>query len=264
MTWAGRVMGRAIGLPGRAAAEIRAATALLTRIPIGASDPGATGAAAFGFVGGLVGATGAIVLLVLGERAPLAAGGLAVGATALVSGALHLDGLADTADALAAPTAEAATAARKDPRVGSAGAVAIALVILVDASLLAALATRGGSALAAFACIVATAGSRAVPPIVAEVIRRPAPGSGLGRWFAERVGMTAALCAAGSAATIGASAALVLGRPILLVAITGGMALTLAVAVWLAGARQGIDGDGFGALVEVAFALVLLITALGL
>ena len=60
---------------------------------------------------------------------------------AAVSGGLHLDGLADTADALVAPDAYAAERAREDPSVGPGGAVALLVVLGAE---VAALASRDG------------------------------------------------------------------------------------------------------------------------
>jgi adenosylcobinamide-GDP ribazoletransferase len=252
-----RAIGAGVGCP------IRAAVGFLTRIPVSPGDGIATGAAAFGVVGALIGVAGAIVLLLLGPRAPLAAGAAAVGALALVSGGLHLDGLADTADALAAPTAEAATRARKDPRVGAAGAAAIAIAVVLDAALLAGLVGRKGALEAALVCLVATAGSRAIAPFVAALIRRPAEGSGVGRWFIGGTGAGAALVATGSVLVLAGAAAFAISTPALVGGLVGGTVATLAVAVWLARLRDGLDGDGFGALIEVGFAAILLATTLG-
>ena len=55
-----------------------------------------------------------------GHPGPAAISALAI--VAILSGGLHLDGLADTSDALAAP-AGAADRARTDPRAGTAGVV---------------------------------------------------------------------------------------------------------------------------------------------
>jgi adenosylcobinamide-GDP ribazoletransferase len=265
----GSVAHAANGLASQAAVELRAATAFLSRFPVGSPGVQATGAAAFGLVGGLIGLVGALVLIVLGGQAPLAAGGLAVAAVAVVSGGLHLDGLADTADALAAPTAEAATRARRDPRVGAAGAAAVAVAVVVDASLLAAIIAGADPSVAALSCLVAAAGSRALAPGLAAIIRKGAPrdvgrGAGVGAWFVDRATTPAALLAAASAGAIATGAAVIASRPALLVALAGGTILTLAAARWLAWARGGLDGDGFGALVEIAFTAILLVTVLGL
>jgi adenosylcobinamide-GDP ribazoletransferase len=231
-----RAIGAGVGCP------IRAAVGFLTRIPVSPGDGIATGAAAFGVVGALIGVAGAIVLLLLGPRAPLAAGAAAVGALA--------------------PTAEAATRARKDPRVGAAGAAAIAIAVVLDAALLAGLVGRKGALEAALVCLVATAGSRAIAPFVAALIRRPAEGSGVGRWFIGGTGAGAALVATGSVLVLAGAAAFAISTPALVGGLVGGTVATLAVAVWLARLRDGLDGDGFGALIEVGFAAILLATTL--
>jgi len=247
----------------RRLAEVRAAVAFLTRVPVGPADPASTGASAFGLVGAALGVVGALPLLVLAGPAPLAAGGLAVGAMAVVSGALHLDGLADTADALGAPNLEASARARKDPAVGPAGVAAIAIIVLVDAGLLAALGAGPGPGVAALACIVAAAGSRVVPVVVVALpVGQPA-GQGLGAWFAAGTGRTSALLAVGSALAIALLAMAVAARPALLGGALGGVVLATVVGGGLARARGGLDGDGLGALVEIAFAAILLLTVLG-
>ena len=257
--WSRRVLG-----------EVVAAVAFLTRLPVGTvpADSGRTGAAAFGLVGAIVGVVGAVALLVLGERAPLAAGGIAIGAVALVSGVLHLDGLADTADALAAPTPAASDRARKDPAVGPAGVAAIAIVVLVDVGLLATLAAPGddpaavaGPLAAAVATVVAGSGSRAVPVLAAVLLRRASrdgAGEGLGGWFASRIGWGSAVLTGGSALAIALVASIVLNRPAFVVGTLSGMAIGILFAGWLAAVRHGLDGDGLGATVEVGFAAVLL------
>jgi adenosylcobinamide-GDP ribazoletransferase len=264
-----------VAWPRRVLAEVMAAVGFLTRLPVGvvgAADPERTGAAAFGLVGAAVGAIGAMVLLVLGDRAPLAAGGLAVGAMAVVSGALHLDGLADTADALAAPNAAASNRARKDPAVGPAGVAAIAIVLVIDVGLLGALAggaaggsVVGGPIVAALAWIVAAAGSRALP-VLAVVLASPGGTSsggpapeGLGGWFAAQTGWWSALLATGSAVAVALAASLVSGRPAFVLGAVGGIAIGVLLAGWLAILRKGLDGDALGAIVEVGAAAILLV-----
>src|SRR5688500_7621088 len=81
--------------------EFTAALAFLTRVPVRAVDS-RTGAAAFGLIGALMGVAACWPMVVFGPSLALVAAVLCVATLALVSGALHLDGLADTADALAA------------------------------------------------------------------------------------------------------------------------------------------------------------------
>ena len=266
--------------PKRVLAEVTAAVGFLTRVPVGglaAADPDRTGAAAFGLVGAAVGTIGAMALLVLGDRAPLAAGGLAVAASVVVSGALHLDGLADTADALAAPNAAASNRARKDAAAGPAGVAAIAIVLVIDVGLLATLAggTPGGSVVAgpvfaALAWIVAAAGSRALPVLAVVLVsqRRTSSGApaheGLGGWFAAHTGRWSALLATGSAVAVALAASLASGRPAFVLGAVGGIAIGVLLAAWLAILRNGLDGDAFGAIVEVGAAAILLVIVVAL
>src|SRR6478736_1463935 len=94
-----------------------AALAFLTRIPIGrwvALGPDDIGRGVVFFP--LVGAG-------VGPLPALAAGGLGVAVALVLTGALHLDGLADTADAFGAADRERALEIMRDSRTGSFGAV---------------------------------------------------------------------------------------------------------------------------------------------
>jgi adenosylcobinamide-GDP ribazoletransferase len=269
-----------VSVPRRVLTEVTAAIRFLTRAPVGRRtwvDPERTGAAAFGLVGAAVGAVGAVALLFLGDRAPLAAGALAVGATAVVSGALHLDGLADTADALAAPDAVASNRARKDPAVGAAGAAAIVIVLVVEVGLLDTLA-RGvgvgpvvaGPILAALAWIVAAAGSRALPVLAVVLASSRSLSSGLpaheglGGWFAAHTGRWSAILAFGSAVMVGMSASVASGRPAFVIGAIVGIAIGVLFAGWLAALRKRLDGDVLGAIVEIGSAVILLVIVVAL
>ena len=123
-----------------------AALTFLTRVPVPGPTvlaPGALAAAVvwFPLVGALVG-------LVLGATRLLAelalpagpATVLALAAAVLVTGGLHEDGLADTADGFGAHVArERRLEIMRDPRVGTYGALALGLVMLLAWSLLAGL-----------------------------------------------------------------------------------------------------------------------------
>src|SRR5258705_1891264 len=145
--------------------ELAAAVAFLTRLPVPqhwlAGDR--TGAAAFGLVGAAIGLIAALPLALIGQVHPGPAAISSLAILAILSGGLHLDGLADTADALAAP-AGAAERARVDPRAGSAGVVAVVLLLLLDAALLGELATAGRRAAAA-ALITPAASSPSAAPL---------------------------------------------------------------------------------------------------
>ena len=218
--------------------ELRAALATLTRIPIGRLRGDVSGAAAFGLVGALVGGVGAVPLLVLGARdgSSIVAAILALAAIAIVSGVFHLDGLADTADALVAIGPAAAERARKDPSLGAGGAVALICVLILDVACVDSLVRTVGPPAAAAALVVAGAGSRAFAVGVAFVARGRAVGDGMGARFAASVSSVAVLVAGGSALALSVVAIPAVG-PIPALALIGGAAVaTVVVAAVVTGA----------------------------
>jgi adenosylcobinamide-GDP ribazoletransferase len=237
---------------------IRAALSMLTRIPVAAAgDDDDTGAAAYGLIGALAGAIAAIPVALLAGAAPTLAAIVAVGTLAIVSGGLHLDGLADTADALMAPDRMRAEAARKDPGIGSGGVVALILVLAAQVAGLVSVMTIGGTAVAVVACIAAGAASRTLPVVLACSDRGRGPAAGLGAWFLARVGpvdLAAAVVTTAVVTVIGASLA---GSVAVLVAVVLGSIVGLAAAFGLVYARGQIDGDLLGATVEVGFSAIV-------
>lgn len=251
---------------------ILAAVAFLTRLPVARTGdaPGWFGAAAFGLVGAGLGAVAAIPVLLAGERAPLVAAPLAVALLAIGSGGLHLDGLADTADALVAPAGERAERARKDPAIGAAGAVALILVLGLDAAAIAGLAAGDpvasppAATAAAASVVVAASWGRAVAVIVA-LAGRTGPGQGgLGAGFVGAVRGRDALLAAAVPSALVAAIGVTVSDVGLALAIIGGAAVGLVVALSVTRLRGGVDGDGLGASVELAQAATLVVTALTL
>ena len=87
---------------------------------------------------------------------------LALTALALTTGAFHEDGLADTADGLfGGHTAERRLEIMKDSRIGSYGALALGLSLLLRASLIAMILDRSGAWAAAATLLVTAPWSRA-------------------------------------------------------------------------------------------------------
>ena len=251
--------GRA-GRAGRAGSSMRAALAFLTRIPVGVlpgRDEG-PGAAWFGVVGAAIGVLGAIPVLVLGAFQPWAAAVLAVAIAAIVSGALHLDGLADTADALAPPDPQRADLARRDPRTGPAGVAAVVLVLLLDVTAFAVLVSPSEWAALTFVC--ALAASRGVLPLVAVMVGRRGNMArpGLAGWFVSHVSIRAAAFSAASTAIPGVIALVALGWRGPLVASLAGLIGGIAAAAVISRLRHGLDGDGYGAVAELATPIALL------
>lgn len=115
----------------------------------------------FALVGVGVGCASAAVFLLASHiwGSPLAAI-LAVAASVIVTGALHEDGLADTADAFGGGwTVEKRLAIMKDSRIGSYGAIALGFSILLRIAALATLSPWEGAA----ALVAAHATARAAP-----------------------------------------------------------------------------------------------------
>jgi len=129
-------------------AAARAALSFLTVVPAGdlagitAADVG-RGIVYFPLVGAGVGAAAALAALAAGAVLPALVAGLAAAAVgAVLTGALHLDGLADTADGYGARTRERALEIMRDHSVGSYGVVAVALDVGLRAAAVAALLAR--------------------------------------------------------------------------------------------------------------------------
>jgi adenosylcobinamide-GDP ribazoletransferase len=232
--------------------ELAAATSFLTRVPTGrlvAFDGVAVARAApfYPLVGAAVGAlAGAVVDGASGPLPALAAAALGLAVAALVTGGMHLDALADTADALGGTTRERRLAIMRDHAIGSFGAVALVVVLVFEAALL----TGVEHAWAAFA--VAAACARWSPLPLAALLP-PARAEGQGAVLAERVSPPAA---AGALSVAGVVAIALRGTDGLLA--VGGAALVAFVLGsfyrrWLG----GVTGDTLGATTELAQAVCL-------
>jgi adenosylcobinamide-GDP ribazoletransferase len=154
---------------GRQAALLATAIQFLTRLPVptlSAFQPAwiSRSARYFPIAGQLVGLICAIVWLAASAIWPgWPAAVLALGAGVLVTGGFHEDGLADTADGLGGgQTRERRLAIMKDSRIGSFGALALTLALLLKLALLARLTPLAG----ALALIVAHGGARAAAVVV--------------------------------------------------------------------------------------------------
>ncbi|MFO1069977.1 MAG: adenosylcobinamide-GDP ribazoletransferase [Geminicoccaceae bacterium] len=240
--------------------DLMVATIFLTRLPARVEPPPAmhelAGAAyLFPVVGAVVGAIGGAAFLAATYvgLTSLPAGIIALAALVLATGALHEDGLADTADALGAGTNRArALEIMRDSRIGSFGTIALVLTLLARLS---ALATLWDPFAVAAALVAAGAVSRAAVPAV--MWRQPnARGAGLaadaGRPTVQAVGIAAALGAAVALAC--------LPYPDALVGCAVAALVAVAVAGWLGARFGGCTGDTLGAvqqLTETAFLLSL-------
>jgi len=127
---------------------VRAAFAFFTRIPVGGfpyDDRALAWAPAHApLVGAVLGAALSALDACLLPLGAFPAATLVIGASMLLTGALHEDGLADTTDALGGGHDKAKVfAILKDSRVGSFGAAAIAVSVLARAALLSQLGQAG-------------------------------------------------------------------------------------------------------------------------
>lgn len=246
------------------AAELRAATAILTRLPvagrIGEAAPVGSGAAAFPIVGLGIGLLAAVPVVVLGAAEPVLAAIAALAVVAIVTGGLHLDGLADTTDALMAPDPVRAEAARRDPRIGSGGVIALVLVLGAEVASLASLAKSVGPAVSGAVLLAAMVAARVVPVLVAAIERRRTTlvdDDGFGAWFARRVGGSDVALAAGIAAAVVVACAVVVDDPLPALAAVVGIGLALGGAAAIRHARGRLDGDALGASTELGVVLIL-------
>jgi adenosylcobinamide-GDP ribazoletransferase len=255
---------------------LRTALSLFTVVPAGAGPELGEGDAVAAVrwlpaVGLLLGGLGAGVMLgvgmsgasggVSGPRRLLGAA-LAVGLLALLTGGLHLDGLADTADGLGSrrPAPQALDIMRRSD-VGPMGVAALVLLLLIQ---VAALAAVPRISLAASALVLAAVTAR-----VAVVLATGSPAARSGGFGALVAGRTSAAdrelavallgCAvaaaglAGGGWTLAARGLAATGAGLL----AGGLVRLVAVR-----RLGGTTGDVFGAILEVTTTAVLVTSAL--
>ena len=196
---------------------------------------------------------------------------LALVVTALLSRALHLDGLADLADGLTSghdPARSLQVMRRGDT--GPAAAAALVLVLLLDTACLTVLL---GSATGTTLAVVALVASRLACAVCARDGIPPARPEGLGQGVAGTVGRSRLV---GLVVSVGAGAAVVstwLSRPGVAwwAAALAGLAVVLTAAAAAVVVRRqavrrlgGVTGDVFGAAIEVALATALVTATVAL
>jgi len=142
----------------------------LSRLPLpngwfdDASDSLKTSVRAFPVAGAILGLLAGIALLICDylKLPSIVSGFIAVGVLAAMTGALHEDGLGDTADGFfGASTPERRLVIMKDSRIGTFAALSLIIWTGIKVSLLAAIIDRAGACYAALALIGAEAASRA-------------------------------------------------------------------------------------------------------
>lgn len=199
---------------------------------------------------------------------PLLASALVLATLAAQTRALHLDGLADTADGLGSgrPSVDALEVMRRGD-VGPFGVVTLLLVLLVETAALAEVLTAGAGPLALTTALVV---SRLALPLLCSRGVPAARPDGLGRAVAGSVSRPMALLAVLLAVAAVGVAALLLaplvadgGQVLRPVAVAPAGLLAGAALAWRCVRRLGgVTGDVMGAVVEVTFAATLLVQAL--
>jgi adenosylcobinamide-GDP ribazoletransferase len=231
-----------------------AAIAFLTALPVGRRRPILerdlrSGAVLFPLVGGLIGALAAFVAwaaaLVLPEL-PAAALGIAAGIA--VTGAMHLDGLADTADGVgAALGGHDPAAAMADPRLGTFGGAALFVDLLLKTSAMAGLLIGGRFPIEIVAAAALGRGSA-----LALAAALPYRGGGTGSWLG---GIDRGRCVAALAMGV-VVGALTLGWTFVAM-LASSVVVTLLLARWSSRRLGGATGDVFGAASEASETLAL-------
>jgi adenosylcobinamide-GDP ribazoletransferase len=232
---------------------LRLAIQFLTRLPVpGVEDFSAPELARsapwFPFVGLVVGAMVALVVFALDHRSAGVAAVIGVVAWVWLTGALHLDGLADLADALGASHRDPRRflVVLSDPHAGTFGIVSIVLVLMLKVVALAALPAEALVAVPlifAWARLGTLAWGRWLKPLKVGQGERfgwQIPGGWIAIW------------------TLGLFAASVVVAPLLCVA----PVVIAAWGAWLKSRLGGMTGDCLGAGVEVTETALLAVLSL--
>lgn len=237
---------------------ILGAASFLTRLPIdrrglvGPADV-ARGVVVFPMVGAAVGASAAALAWMLGLAFP--AGVAAVGAVAvelLLTGGLHLDGLADTFDGYGGDTRERTLEIMRDHAIGVYGAAAITVDLLWKTAVIVALVERRGGL---WMLVAAGAVSRAAAGVLGSLMPYARPSGGSGGVLDVHGRAAWAVCGACIGVAIATAAGGVRG-------LIASAAAAVAAGVWAWRCRRrlgGMTGDTLGAAVEMTTLVVLLV-----
>ena len=236
---------------------LAAAVRFLTILPLpgGPDTPGArrNSMAWFPVAGALIGAVAGIVGIVAHLVSPPVAAVMSVATLAIVTGALHIDGLADVFDSAGGQTRERRLEIMRDSRIGTYGTVAIALLISLK---IAALWNASPGHL--LARLIACTSAARIGPILLAATTPYARREGIGVVFVDAVRASHLLTAAISAGLLG----------LVCVGLWGTIMLFISVAVVVAGLRwwairtiAGVTGDVMGASVELIEAIGLVLLA---
>ena len=232
--------------------DLKVALAFLTRIPInhGPQISLRRSAALFPLVGAFIGLIGGLVFYLSSAiLPPLVSASISILVTVAITGAFHLDGLADICDGLIGGwNREERLKILKDSRHGTYGVAAISLQLILQVCLLSALSPRDGL----FTLIVLHTLSRLVP-IFLMLIPATAGHDGMGASVSREIGAREPLV--GSLITVLLIAPIMGLNFLLLSAI---LFLTLSIfALWVIRKIGGMVGDAFGAGEQISETMIL-------
>ncbi|ELY5243130.1 adenosylcobinamide-GDP ribazoletransferase [Yersinia enterocolitica] len=233
----------------------------MTRIPVPerwtqglALDNYERGIIGFPFIGLIVGVIGGVVFTLLAPwcGVPLAALGYVL-VLALVTGAFHLDGLADTCDGVfSARKREKMLEIMRDSRLGTNGGLALIFIVVAKVLVVSELALRDAPML-----LMLTAASVARRTVIVLLMYRQRyarEGNGLGNIYIGKVtGKQTLITLAG-----GAILSLLLGQGAALLALVISMVVVALLATYLHRRLDGQTGDTLGAAAEVGELVFLL------
>lgn len=232
--------------------DLKVALAFLTRIPInhGPQISLRRSAALFPLVGAFIGLIGGLVFYLSSAiLPPLVSASISILVTVAITGAFHLDGLADICDGLIGGwNREERLKILKDSRHGTYGVAAISLQLILQVCLLSALPPRDGL----FTLIVLHTLSRLVP-IFLMLIPATSGHDGMGASVSREIGAREPLV--GSLITVLLIAPIMGLNFLLLSAI---LFLTLSIfALWVIRKIGGMVGDAFGAGEQISETMIL-------
>ena len=241
----------------------RALLGLLTRIRLPGSAVNLESAAEqqylFPLIGLLVGLMAALVCIILGHvfgrEDSLVSGGLLIAAMYAITGIIHTEGLADFADgAIASGNTDRKCAVMKDPHVGVAAVIVVAVYLLIFFALATRLCARAEYTIGlvpipwevpvAFGFVISEVSGKLA--MNTSILIGPSAHPGMGSAFVEKA--SARKLAAALAIAIG-PCALIAGFAsiILLAGVAAGAAVTIIARMQFG----GVSGDVFGAANEI-------------
>ena len=249
----------------------RALLGLLTRIRLPGSvvdlETAAKQQYLFPLVGLLVGLIAALLCVILGhvfDRAEsLVSGGLLIAGLYVVTGIMHTEGLADVADgAMAGGGREAKLSAMKDPRVGVAAVVVVAIYLLIFFALAARICAHAENSIGlfplpwevpiAFGFVVSEISGKLA--MNTSMLIGPSSHPGMGAIFVKHASMSRFAIALALAFGFGVAVA-GFASVILFAGVAAGAGVTIVARKHF----DGVSGDVFGAANETGRLLALIL-----